>query len=128
MAAKHGKNTRAGKKRKAQHLGIRGMSLTVLTAAAKRGDPRAQHELANRLYVGEGVEQNAAQAVEWFEKAAKQGLAASQFNLATLLFSGNGTAADEVRAAAWFRAAAEQGMPDAEYNYGACCHEGRGVP
>lgn len=41
--------------------------------AAEKGDASAQNKLGNTYYYGEGVAQDYAQAVYWFQKAAEQG-------------------------------------------------------
>ena len=48
-------------------------ALTLLRAAAERGQPHAQYELGTRYEKGIGVEADPAQARQWYEKAASQG-------------------------------------------------------
>ena len=56
-----------------------------LRAAAAKGDPAAQFEIASRFADGRGVPQDLLAASDWFERAAKQGLAPAQFRLGGFL-------------------------------------------
>lgn len=48
-------------------------ALKRLIQRAEAGDAASQHQLAERYLTGDGVEKDAAQAREWFEKSAKGG-------------------------------------------------------
>lgn len=48
-------------------------ALTLLRAAAERGQPHAQYQLGTRYEQGIGVDLDVAQARQWYEKAASQG-------------------------------------------------------
>jgi TonB family protein len=48
-------------------------ALTLLRTAAERGQPHAQYQLGTRYEKGIGVDEDAAQAQQWYEKAAAQG-------------------------------------------------------
>jgi TPR repeat protein len=68
---------------------------------------------------GEGVPQDAVEAVAWFRQAAEQGHAGAQFNLGVVYASGGGVPQDAVEAYLWFTLAvtyadAEQREPFAE--------------
>ena len=103
--------------------------LASLRKAAKRGDAGAQFELGYCIEHGDGVAQDAAQAVVWYRKAAEQGNADAQFKLGLCLDNGTGVAQDAVQAAAWYRKAAEQGHAGAQHNLGALLLVGvDGVP
>ena len=65
-----------------------------LRAAATKGDPAAEFEVAVRLAEGRGTPQNFAAAAEWFERAAKQGLPLAQFRLGGLFEKGMGVKKD----------------------------------
>ena len=60
---KHGATTETDRQR----------ALTLLRAAAERGQPHAQYQLGTRYEKGIGVEADAAQARQWYEKAASNG-------------------------------------------------------
>ena len=59
---------------------------------------------------GEGVPEDAAEAVRWFRLAAEQGDATAQFSLGVMYASGQGVPEDDVTAYAWLNIAAEQGQ------------------
>jgi hypothetical protein len=73
---------------------------------------------------GEGVPQDAGEAVRWFRLAAEQGHADAQLNLGLMHYNGDGVAQDPVAAARWFRLAADQGLPVAQSNLGAMHYNG----
>ena len=77
---------------------------------------------------GEGVAQDAKQAVTWYRKAAEQGFAEAQHNLGAMYTDGEGVAQDAKQAVAWCRKAAEQGLPQAQYSLGLRYAEGLDVP
>lgn len=60
---KHGATTETDRQR----------ALTLLRAAAERGQPHAQYQLGSRYERGIGVEADAEQARQWYEKAASNG-------------------------------------------------------
>lgn len=91
--------------------------LSVLSAA-EQGDPEAQKTLGNMYRDGQGVAENAEQAVYWFRKAAEQGHAGGQNNLGIMYENGNGVAKDEEQALSWYSKAAEQGLVAAQNNLG----------
>jgi len=97
-------------------------------AQAQRGNAKAQFDLGVMYAFGQGVPQNAAEAVRWYRKAAEQGYAKAQYNLGVCCDFGRGLAKDHTEAAAWYRKAAEQGHPKAQYNLGVSYTYGQGVP
>lgn len=48
-------------------------ALTVLRGAAAKGHAAAQYALGHRYEMGDGVEKDLDQAMQWYEQAAKQG-------------------------------------------------------
>jgi hypothetical protein len=84
----------------------------------------AQYNLGNCYYVGQGVAQDQAEAVNWFRKAADQGIALAQNNLANCYSEGIGIAKNTVEAVKWFRKAAKQGNALAQANLGASYYNG----
>lgn len=83
-------------------------------ARAQTGNPRAQHDLAERYYDGLGAPQDYEQAYHWFSTAARQGYAPSQSTAGMMLFLGRGTQKDPVEAFKWICLAARQGDAKAE--------------
>jgi TPR repeat protein len=77
---------------------------------AKDGDWVAQNMLALILWRGQfGVQQNKAEAIEWFRKSAESGLDDSQAMLGALYLDGNGVPKDVALARRWLSLAAQQG-------------------
>ncbi len=77
---------------------------------------------------GEGLAQNPAQAVFWFQKAAEQGNVVAQFTLGSMYESGQGVALDLAQAVAWYTKAADGGNGKSQYTLGMMYENGRGVP
>ncbi len=65
----------------------------LLQAAAQAGEPRAQAQLGRMYLDGEGVRQNASEAVKWFRNAAAQDNEGAQFLLAVAAAKGHRRAA-----------------------------------
>jgi alpha/beta superfamily hydrolase len=76
---------------------------------------------------GQGVEQDAKQAVVWYRKAAEQGNANAQANLGIMYARGQGVERDAKQAVVWYRKAAEQGHATAQANLGMMYDSGQGV-
>jgi len=87
-----------------------------LRAAAVKGDPAAEFEIAVRFAEGRGVPQDWTAASEWFERAAKQGLVPAQFQLAVLYEKGLGVKRDLTIARRLYVTAAEAGHAKAMHN------------
>lgn len=99
-----------------------------LHAEAEQGNAEAQFRLAYMYDVGQGVTQDYANAVKWYQRAAEQGNADAQTNLGRMYWGGEGVPQDYSRAVKWFRKAAEQGKVGAESNLGNALMSGLGVP
>ena len=101
--------------------------LSELRAKAVGGDAKAQNNLGNMYYNGEGVPEDHKEAVKWYRKAAEQGHAIAQNNLGVMYGNGEGVQEDHKEAVKWYRKAAEQGHAIAQYNLGAMYYNGEGV-
>ena len=77
---------------------------------------------------GQGLPQDAVEAVRWYRLAAAQGNARAQFNLGVMCVGGEGIPQDYREAVRWYRLAAEQGLVQAQTNLGFMFATGRGVP
>jgi hypothetical protein len=99
----------------------------VPTPTAEVLDSNEQNKLGVAYLKGDGVQKDAARAVEWFRKAAEQGNPKAQNNLGVAYLNGTGVSRDAVKAVEWFRKAAEQGSRDAQYNLGVQYGYGTGV-
>ena len=76
---------------------------------------------------GVGVAEDAAKAVEWYERAAEQGYPRAQCNLGYCYESGKGVKEDKTRAVKLYRQAAEQGSSVGQCNLGYCMLKGIGI-
>ena len=65
---------------------------------------------------GEGVPENDAEAVRWYQLAAEQGNESAQYNLGVMYDNGEGVSQNNVRAYVWWSVAAAQGYEDARTN------------
>ena len=91
-----------------------GDDLEALRKAAEQGDVDAQFSLGFMYADGEGVPEDDAEAVRWYQKAAEQGHAEAQINLGVMYGTGEGVPEDQVLAYAWFSMAAAQGNESAK--------------
>ena len=84
-------------------------------AAARKGDMEAQFQVAENYYYGHGVDENEAEAAEWYEKAALQGHVESMMKLGQLYYlGGDGVPEDEDEAKKWYAIAAKAGNKEAK--------------
>lgn len=84
-------------------------SLSDLRKLADAGDADAQWQMGVRYHDGEGVPEDDAQAVRWFQRAAEQGNVAAQGALGAYYWRGRGVSADLSKAYFWSRIAMAQG-------------------
>lgn len=85
-----------------------------LRARAEAGDTKAQNQMGVRYLLGDGVEKDPKQAVDWYRKAARGGYADAIFNLGAAYFNGTSVAIDDSTAFAFFLAAADGGSTAAK--------------
>ncbi len=97
---------------------------SALRAAAAKGDPAAQYEVALRYAEARGVAQNLAEAASWFERAANQGLAPAQFRLGGLHEKGLGVKKNIDLARRYYSAAGAAGNAKALHNLAVLHAEG----
>jgi TPR repeat protein len=92
---------------------------TAQTAETKagHGDAEAQFSLGLK-FSREGVSQDYAQAVQWYQKAADQSHPLAQFNLGIMYAAGQGVPCDEAKSMGWMQKAADQGDAGAQYHIG----------
>jgi uncharacterized protein len=103
------------------------LALKEFTPLAEQGLAEAQFSLGVMYREGQGVPQNNAQAVGWYQKAAERGYAKAQISLALMYSRGQGVPKDESIAADWLRKAAEQGDATAQFLLGIKYTTGNGV-
>ena len=101
--------------------------LAQLQVKAEAGDATAQGVLGQAYRDGNGVPQNDALAVKWFQKAADQGDATAENNLGIMYRMGEGVVRDKEEAVRWYEKAAKGGSSQAMFNLGASYYNGDGV-
>lgn len=84
-------------------------ALREITPLAKQGNARAQNNLGQMYFWGQGVPRDKKTAVKLYTRAAEQGHAIAQWNLAGMYFLGNGVIQDNVYAHMWFNISASNG-------------------
>lgn len=93
-------------------------------AAAEKGSAEAQYKLGLTYRKGDGVTQDVAEAIKWFQKAAEQGLADAQHDLGFIHAYGLGVPQNFAEGLKWYRKAAEQNHAAAQLYMGVECLEG----
>ncbi|QND51413.1 sel1 repeat family protein [Phyllobacterium sp. 628] len=89
-------------------------ALKLWSLKAMDGDPAAQNNFGVLHARGEGVEQDSAEAAQWFRKAAAQDLATAHYNLGLMTARGEGVPRDKIKGAEWVRKAAQLGHTKAQ--------------
>ena len=83
--------------------------------AAEQGNAEAQFNLGVMYNQGDGVPEDHAEAVRWYQMAAEQGYAVAQCILGFMYDQGDGVPEDDAEAVRWYQMAAEQGYAGAQY-------------
>lgn len=78
---------------------------------------RASVKCAQMCYDGDGIPENTAKALYWYEKAAELGNVEAQKKCGQMYFDGEGTQADYYKAYHWFEEASGQGDDEAMFVY-----------
>ena len=102
--------------------------LETIKKAAEQGDVKAQFYLGFMYAQGDGVPEDDAEAVRWYQMAAEQGFVNAQYNLGIMYDQGDGVPEDDAEAVRWFQMAAEQGQAGAQSILGFMYAKGKGVP
>jgi hypothetical protein len=103
------------------------VDVAAVKAKADAGNAEAQKALGECYSNGQGVEQDYAQAAQWYRKAADQGNAAAQAALGELYEVGQGVQRNAAEAAKWYRSASEQGHARGQYSLAQLYLTGNGV-
>ncbi len=98
-------------------------AIALWQAAADRGDPDAQFDLAQAYKLGRGVPQDLTKAEALYAKAAAQGHLQAADTYGLLLFQRG----EHERAMPYVRAASDRGDPRAQYLLGLALFNGDGV-
>jgi TPR repeat protein len=96
--------------------------------AADQGDADAQFNLGRMYSLGQGVQQDGAEAVAWYRKSAAQNGLDAIYSVGLAYHDGLGVPQDFVAAEQWYRRAAEHGHAAAQLNLGNMFEAGEGVP
>jgi TPR repeat protein len=116
------------------------VKLKAILQKARQGDAKAQCELGNRYYYGNGIKIDNKEALKWWEQAADQGNGEANYQLSVVLKAGlSGVAKDKekasiheekARTAGFFtitQKQAEQGESNAQYYLARMYDHGCGV-
>ncbi len=95
---------------------------------AEAGNAEAQLRLGQMYAKGEGVPEDFAKAMEWYQKSADQGNSMAQHGIAYMYHIGKGVPKDFAKAITWYQKAAAQGNADAQINLAVMYRIGKGVP
>lgn len=96
-----------------------GHAVSDARAAAERGDARAQFQLGQAYFLGDGEQRDHVAALAWYQRAADQGDVEAMAAIGLVhAIGGHGVPEDEVLAAKWYRLAAERGSAQGQYNLG----------
>jgi TPR repeat protein len=110
------------------HATLSSTEISQLQTQAENGDASAQVALGAAYESGNGVPQDAEQAVEWYRKAADQGNATAENDLGVMYWGGLGVERNKEEAVRWYHKAAKLGNPRAMFNLGASYYNGEGAP
>ena len=83
-------------------------SIQKIFKAARRGNVKAQFNLAEMYEAGLDVPQDYTEAVKWYRMVAEQDNAKAQFHLGAMYQEGRGVEADYVLAHMWFNLSGSQ--------------------
>ncbi|MBM3491859.1 MAG: sel1 repeat family protein [Alphaproteobacteria bacterium] len=95
---------------------------------ARQDDAAAQRNLGQLFRLGQGVQQDFAEAAKWYGRAAELGLPSAQANLAALYLNGQGVPRQPAEAARLYESAARQGLALAQHNLGLLHYRGEELP
>ena len=77
-------------------------AFSIFSDLARKGDVKAQYFCAGMYEFAQGVEQNDAKALYWYEKAAEQGMRDAQQAVAYRYMQGIGTEVNKEKATHWY--------------------------
>ena len=106
--------------------GKKAEACAMLERSARQGNAQAAYLLAGYYERGEGVEKNAATALDWYKAAAENGNADAQYMMAQRYEKGEGVDADPVKAREFYKKASEQKHAKASLELARCYEYGIG--
>ena len=95
--------------------------------AAEQGVAIAQCNLGGLYERGQGVEEDHATALKWYESAGEENLTRAQYNAAVMYHVGRGTEMDIAKAMEWYERAANNGHVSAQYMLAVLYEHGEGM-
>ena len=90
-------------------------SIAALLSRAQAGDAKAQFDLAQAYFEGNGTPKDLDKGLEWLRKSASQGYAGAEVTLGYLYQNGVQVPKDPHEAARWYRKAARQSDKDPKH-------------
>ncbi|MCA9484411.1 MAG: sel1 repeat family protein [Nitrospina sp.] len=90
--------------------------------------PDAIYDEGAKYYQGDGVPQDYAKALEWFQHAADKGHVGALNDIGVMHELGQGVPKNPATAVEWYRKAASQNYALGHYNLGRAYESGNGVP
>jgi TPR repeat protein len=103
------------------------LTVQQLTLRAEKGDPQSQYQLARRLDLGAGIQEDPEAAARWYQKAADTGYAEAEYRLGTFYQFGRAVKQDYVKAMAYYKKASDKKYPPAVTAIGVMYDLGLGV-
>ena len=95
---------------------------------ARNGDLVSQRYLGDMYSLGQGLEQDFAKAMTWYQFSSDQGDEWAQYELGKIYEVGEGVPIDKKKALKWYRESADQGNYFAQFRLGYMFEIGGGVP
>jgi len=103
-------------------------AMDAFLVLAKKGDDKAQFNIAMMYAEGKGVKINIVEATHWYEKSAKQKNAQAAYNLAKIYYAkGERDSHAYIKAKYWYERALEGNIKEAYNNLASIYLEGKGV-
>jgi len=110
-----------------QKEGNSAVAVTWYRKAAQQGNVDGIRGLGSCYRDGEGVAEDATEAMKWYRKASDQGDGDADDNIGGLYHNGRGVSKDDAAAVSWFRKGAGKGSSYAMADLAACYWTGTGV-
>jgi hypothetical protein len=90
-------------------------NIAALQRSAEAGDAKAQFDLADAYFEGNGIPKDLAKGIDWLQKSAAQGYTGAEVTLGVLYQNGVQVPKDPHIAAKWYRKAARQSDKDPKH-------------
>lgn len=120
--------TRLEEARSAIETGNFTQAASIYRELAASGDAKAQYNLAQMHYYGDGMKQDYREAIRLYRLAAEQGLSDAQYSLGVIYFTNKVTPPNYEEAIRLYRLAAEQGHVKSQLDLGLIYLKGEVVP